>query len=69
MCVRACVRACLRVCVCVRGEVGVAGTKLTLHCHHQNDFCITEIGSDESHSSISRTVKGKVSTVSIRHGF
>ena len=25
---------------------------LTLHCHHQNDFCI-KMGSDESHSNVS----------------
>ena len=25
---------------------------LSLHCHHQNDFCI-KVGSDESHSNVS----------------
>ena len=25
---------------------------LSLHCHHQNDFCI-KMGSDESHSNVS----------------
>ena len=25
---------------------------LSLHCHHQNDFCI-KAGSDESHSNVS----------------
>ena len=25
---------------------------LSLHCHHQNDFCI-KVGSDESHFSVS----------------
>ena len=25
---------------------------LSLHCHHQNDFC-TKVGSDESHFNIS----------------
>ena len=25
---------------------------LSLHCHHQNDFCIT-VGSDESHFNVS----------------
>ena len=29
------------------GEGG-GGVCLTLHCHHQNDFC-TEMGSDECH--------------------
>ena len=30
-------------------EVGEKETiYLTLHCHHQNDFCI-KVGSDESH--------------------
>ena len=24
----------------------------SLHCHHQNDFCI-EVGSDESHFNVS----------------
>ena len=33
-----------------RGEAG-RGVYLTLHCHHQNDFCIikTDAGSNESH--------------------
>ena len=26
---------------------------LSLHCHHQNDFCIFKVGSDESHFNIS----------------
>ena len=25
---------------------------LSLHCHHQNDFCI-KVGSDESHFNVS----------------
>ena len=25
---------------------------LSLHCHHQNDYC-TEVGSDESHFNVS----------------
>ena len=25
---------------------------LSLHCHHQNDFC-TEVGSNESHCNVS----------------
>ena len=32
---------------------------LLLHCHQQNDFC-TKVGSDESHSNISLTVRDKV---------
>ena len=32
---------------------------LSLHCHHQNDFCI-KIGSDESHFNVSLTVRDKV---------
>ena len=32
---------------------------LSLHCHHQNDFCI-EMGSDESHFNVSLIVRGKV---------
>ena len=27
-------------------------TYLSLHCHHQNDFCI-KVGSDESHFNVS----------------
>ena len=26
---------------------------LSLHCHHQNDSCINEMGSDESHFNVS----------------
>ena len=26
---------------------------LSLHCHHQNDFCIFKVGSDESHFNVS----------------
>ena len=29
-------------------EVGEEGDYLSLHCHHQNDFCI-KMGSDKSH--------------------
>ena len=45
------------MCVLVGGTVGGGGgggagegrkLYLTLHCHHQNDFCI-KMGSDESH--------------------
>ena len=32
---------------------------LSLHCHHQNDFCI-EMGSDENHFNVSLTVRDKV---------
>ena len=32
---------------------------LSLHCHHQNDFCI-KIGSDESHFNVSLIVRDKV---------
>ena len=34
---------------------------LSLHCHHQNDFCI-KMGSDESHFNVSFIVRDKVST-------
>ena len=34
-------------------EVGVEESiYLSLHCHHQNDFCI-KVGSDESHFNVS----------------
>ena len=32
---------------------------LSLHCHHQNDFCI-KMGSDESHFYVSFIVRDKV---------
>ena len=32
---------------------------LSLHCHHQNDFCI-KVGSDESHFNVSLIVRYKV---------
>ena len=32
---------------------------LSLHCHHQNDFCI-KVGSDESHLNVSLSVRDKV---------
>ena len=32
---------------------------LSLHCHHQNDFCI-KVGSDGSHFNVSLIVKDKV---------
>ena len=34
---------------------------LSLHCHHQNDSCIT-MGSDESHFNVSLIVRDKVIT-------
>ena len=35
------------------GEEGGGGIKyLSLHCHHQNDFCI-KVGSAESHFNVS----------------
>ena len=32
---------------------------LSLHCHHQNDFCV-KMGSDESHFYVSLIVRDKV---------
>ena len=32
---------------------------LSLHCHHQNDYCI-KMGSDESHFNVSLIVRDKV---------
>ena len=42
-------------------EVGGEGDfiYLSLHCHHQNDFCI-RVGSDESHFNVSLIVRDKV---------
>ena len=41
-------------------ELGGGGVYiLSLHCHHQNDFCI-EMGSDENHFSVSLIVRDKV---------
>ena len=34
-------------------------TNKSLHCHHQNGFCI-KVGSDESHFNVSLTVRDKV---------
>ena len=31
----------------------------SLHCHHQNDFCI-KVGSDESHFNVSLIARDKV---------
>ena len=36
---------------------------LSLHCHHQNDFCI-KVGTDESHFNVSSVVRGSHKTVS-----
>ena len=47
------------------GEKGVwrRGEKeiiyLSLHCHHQNDFCI-KVGSDESHFNVFIIVRDRV---------
>ena len=42
-------------------EVGGEGDYiyLSLHCHHQNDFCI-KMGSDESRFNVSLIVRDKV---------
>ena len=41
-------------------EVGKrASIYLSLHCHHQNDFCI-KMGSDESHFNVSLIVRDKL---------
>ena len=50
-----------------RGPGGVCGgvgggegdLYLSLHCHHQNDFCI-KVGSDESNFNVSLIVRDKV---------
>ena len=42
---------------------------LSLHCHHQNDFCI-KMGSDESHFNVSVESDGQShKTVSTNHNF
>ena len=41
------------------GERGSEVIYLSLHCHRQNDFCIT-MGSDESHFNVSLIVRDKV---------
>ena len=42
---------------------------LSLHCHHQNDFCI-KMGSDESHFDVSAGSEGQShKTVSTNHNF
>ena len=41
-------------------EVGVREIiYLSLHCHHQNDFCI-KMGSDDSHFNVSLIVRDEV---------
>ena len=63
-----------RVCGCVGvwGGGGGEGREITyqsLHCHHQNDFCIM-MGTDESHFNVSITVRDKVTRqVSKDHNF
>ena len=50
-------------------EVGEQGEYiyLSLHCHHQNDFCI-KMGSDESHFNVSVGSDGQShKTVSTNH--
>ena len=37
-------------------------TYLSLHCHHQNDFCI-KMGSDESRFNVSLIVRDKVTGI------
>ena len=39
-----------------RGEMEII--YISLHCHHQNDFCI-KMGSDESHFNVSVIMRGK----------
>ena len=36
---------------------------LSLHCHHQNDFCI-KVGTDEALFNVSSVVRGSHKTVS-----
>ena len=45
----------------IRGYGGVEREiiYLSLHCHHQNDFCI-KMGSDESHFNVSLIVRDEV---------
>ena len=42
---------------------------LSLHCHHQNDFCL-KMGSDECHFNVSLIVRDKITkTISTGHNF
>ena len=63
VCVRACVRACFHKHIYTEYPVGWAVEEVwrsgkreiiypSLHCHHQNDFCI-KVGSDDSHFNVS----------------
>ena len=48
-------------------EVGGEIIYLSIHCHHQNDFCI-KMGSDESHFNVSVGSDGRSDkTVSTNH--
>ena len=50
-----------------RGGEGSEIIYLSLHCHHQNDFCI-KMGSDESHFNVSVGSDGQShKTVSTNH--
>ena len=50
-------------------EVGGEGKYiLSLHCHHQNDFCI-KVGSDESHLMFHNCHGQSHKTVSTDHNF
>ena len=40
-------------------EVGGEGNYISIHCHHQNDFCI-KMGSDESHFNVLLFARDKV---------
>ena len=49
------------------GEEGDYTIILSLHCHHQNDFCI-KMGSDDSHFNVSVGSDGQShKTVSTNH--
>ena len=51
----------------VGGKGGEEITCLSLHCHHQNDFCI-KVGSNESHFNVSVGSDGQSHrTVSTNH--
>ena len=41
------------------GEEGDYNIYLSLHCHHQNDSYIIEMGSNESHFNVSLTGRDK----------
>ena len=40
-------------------RLGGGGDYLSLHCHHQNDFCI-KVGSKEGHFNVSLIARDKV---------